>query len=187
MASAERPVSDPAPRPAPRCTVAERKHRTLLLQQAIATGEDPGAAARRLVREWGLVPRKTARRYLRLAFASWSADRTLAASASLDSALATRRLILRCAMAADDFTAALKAQDGIERLLGVGEAAGVVRAELDAAFADVREVLVRHVTDRAVRARIGRDLLDLASNGAAPVESVHRNGVGLNGTNGMAH
>jgi hypothetical protein len=138
-------VSDPTPRAPPRCTLAERRLRVLELQTAIATGESPGAAARRLCKAWNLTARRSPRRYVALAIADWSRDRKLSGAASLDVALAVRRKLLRDAASAGDFTAALRAAEGIDDLLGVGARSGLTVGEISRSLAPTISAIITAV------------------------------------------
>jgi hypothetical protein len=167
---------DPTPR-APRCTIAERNLRVLELQREIASGIEPARAARRLCASWGLLPRRSVRRYLSLAFASWSRDRKLSHAASLDVAIAVRRKLLRDAAAANDFNAALRAAEGIDELNGLGARSGLtvgeVRASLMPAIGEILVALRGEIRDSEQLSRIVQRVMAVldgpATTNGAPV------------------
>jgi hypothetical protein len=138
-------------RPA-RCTASERRRRIAEVQDAAALGEDLTAAARRLCGGWGVSSRRNAARYARAALGSWSRDRLTSARAALDAAIATRRQLYRMCIAGSDFGAAVRALDGLEKLLGVDPP-----TDMTAIRSGVDEVMriIREECDRATARRIG--------------------------------
>jgi len=142
------------PRPG-RCPAEEKRRRILELQGAVAAGETPIAAVKRLAPTWGITSRRNASRYIDALLATWKRDRRLSSRAALDVAVERRELVFRLALARDDFTAALRAQDGIDELLGVGERSDGDRDRaLARVVADLLDVVRSGSTDTGVLLRI---------------------------------
>lgn len=137
-------ISGRRPGRPPRCSATERRRRIAAVQDAVAAGEDVSAASRRLCASWGVRSRRNAARYAAAALASWERDRRQSSRASLAASIAIRRKILRDATAAGDYSAALKAADALDRLLGVDErflTDALLRSRSELHFAPIFEAI----------------------------------------------
>jgi len=169
-------VSDetPAP-PRKKCTALERRHRVGLLQEAIANGEGPFPAARRLCKSWGISPRRSAARYARLAFRAWEADRPRSGD-YLGCAIARRELVFRLALASGDFSTALRATVAADELLGVGERSDGDRDRaLAQVVADLLDVVRSGSTDTGTLLRIVGRLETALSGKPMPIAPLDLN------------
>ena len=169
------------PRPG-RCSAAEKKSRVAELAAAIAAGESPLAAVKRLSPSWGVTSRRNARRYVGAVLAKWRAERKLSSSGSLDVALATRRRLYRLAVDAGDFGSAARILDAIDELSGIDEAIDdervrqIVAPLAERAVAAVRRELAG---DPATMARVANALAEAFDPGGgetSPAPSSSTNG-----------
>jgi len=173
-------ATQPRPAKPARCTAATRRARVEELQEEIALGLEPYAAARACCTKWGIAGRRSAARYVDLVVASWARDRRLKRGASLDAALAVRRRLFRLAVSESDYSAAARVQDGIERLLGVGERSDGDRDRaLGRVVSDLLDVVRSGGTDPGVLLRITGRLEAVLSGEPMPIAPLDLNLTGL--------
>jgi hypothetical protein len=168
-----------------RCSRAERDARVGALQLAVAGGEAPHAAVKRLAKTWGLEGRRSRSRYLELCLASMWRSAAIGRRGSLAVAIGRREFVYRRAIGLDDMAGANRALEAIERLLGIsGDPLDMVA--LNKPIAKVFEVIREEVGDNDARRRIAIRLQRIWSDVPDSDEPADDND-GRLGRNGTAH
>jgi len=153
------------PRPG-RCSAEEKRRRVDELAAAVAGGETPLQALKRLAPTWGVTSRRNASRYSTALFATWERERRMSSRAALDVATAMRRRLYGLAVASGDFSAAARVLDGLEKLLGLDDRHDP--GALDRVVAEVIGVIGDEVPDRDQRLRLLRRIESVMGGAPEP-------------------